>query len=167
MKLFIFASVSCLKRVILLKVLQSQKFSNCYVWLQGSPIFSNGVLYKQTDGVAIAAPLVPSLANEFLSHQKVLWNNCLQRFKLVFLATLHRWYFYTLQIKGSFKVFSRYSKFLAGWHVFFYLNTKREKIIISRSWNYTWTRLQPHFIDNLLLGTYIVTLQVSYILFIN
>ena len=45
----------------------------------------NGLLYKQTDGVAMGSPLGPSLANAFLSYYEENWlNNCPQGFKPVF-----------------------------------------------------------------------------------
>ena len=45
----------------------------------------NGLLYKQTDGVAMGSPLGPSLANAFLSYHEKNWlNSCPQGFKPVF-----------------------------------------------------------------------------------
>ena len=45
----------------------------------------NGLLYKQTDGVAMESPLGPSLANAFLSYHEKNWlNSCPQGFKPVF-----------------------------------------------------------------------------------
>ena len=45
----------------------------------------NGLLYRQTDGVAMGSPLGPSLANAFLSYHEKNWlNSCPQGFKPVF-----------------------------------------------------------------------------------
>ena len=45
----------------------------------------NGLLYKQTDGVAMGSPLGPSLANAFLSYHEKNWlNSCPQGFKPIF-----------------------------------------------------------------------------------
>ena len=45
----------------------------------------NGLLYKQTDGVAMGSPLGPSLSNAFLSYHEKNWlNSCPQGFKPVF-----------------------------------------------------------------------------------
>ena len=45
----------------------------------------NGLLYKQTDGVAMGSPLGPSLANVFLSYHEKNWlNSSPQGFKPVF-----------------------------------------------------------------------------------
>ena len=45
----------------------------------------NGLLYKQTDGVAMESPLEPSLGNAFLSYHEKNWlNSCPQGFKPVF-----------------------------------------------------------------------------------
>ena len=45
----------------------------------------NGLLYKQTDGVAMGSPLGPSLANAFLSYHEKNWlNSCPQGFKPAF-----------------------------------------------------------------------------------
>ena len=45
----------------------------------------NSLLYKHIDGVAVASPLGPSLANAFLSYHENNWlNNCPQGFKPVF-----------------------------------------------------------------------------------
>ena len=41
----------------------------------------NGLVYKQTDGVAMGPPLAPSLANAFLSYHEKNWlNSCPQGF---------------------------------------------------------------------------------------
>ena len=45
----------------------------------------NGLLYKQTDGVAMESPLGSSLANAFLSYHEKNWlNSCPQGFKPFF-----------------------------------------------------------------------------------
>ena len=77
----------------------------------------NGLLYKQTDGVAMGSPLGPSLVNAFLSYHEKNWlNKCLQGFKPIFyqcyvddimLTTLCC----SLQIEQSLEIFSRIPKF--------------------------------------------------------
>ena len=48
---------------------------------ESSFIFDN-ILYKQTDGVAIGSPLVPTLADAFLCHYQKVWlNSCPPEFK--------------------------------------------------------------------------------------
>ena len=72
MKLFIFISVSYLKTLILLKILQNQ---NLNVWLQRGPFFIfNDLLYKETDDVAMKSPLRrPLLTHVFhLMKEKLL-----------------------------------------------------------------------------------------------
>ena len=45
----------------------------------------NGLVYKQTDVVAMGSPFGPSFANAFLSYHEKNWlNNCTHRFKQVF-----------------------------------------------------------------------------------
>ena len=45
----------------------------------------NGLLYKQTNGVAMGSLVGPSLANAFLSYHEKNWlNSCTHRFKQVF-----------------------------------------------------------------------------------
>ena len=57
----------------------------------------NGLLYKQTDGVAMGSPLGPSLANAFLSYHDKNWlNSCPQRFKP---------FFYRLYVDDIFVLF--------------------------------------------------------------
>ena len=56
----------------------------CFATKESYFIF-NGLLYKQTDGVAMGSPLGPSLANAFLSYHEKNWlNSCPQGFKPVF-----------------------------------------------------------------------------------
>ena len=95
MKLLIFASISSLKILILLKVLQSQNLNSYYVSLQSSLILYNSLLYKQSDGVAMGSPLGPSLGNAFLSYHEKNWlNNFPQGFTPVF----YRRYVYNIFI---------------------------------------------------------------------
>ena len=54
----------------MLKVLQSQNLNNYCLATKESYFIFNGLLCKQTDGVAIGSPLGPSLANTFLSYHE-------------------------------------------------------------------------------------------------
>ena len=50
--------------------------------LQNNFFNFDGKIYKQTDGVAMGSPLVPSLANAFLCFHEQIWlNNCPEDFK--------------------------------------------------------------------------------------
>ena len=57
----------------------------------------DGIIYQQTDGVAMGPPLGPSLANAFLAHYEQIWlNDCLEEFKHVHYKT---WMIYLLYLK--------------------------------------------------------------------
>ena len=65
-----FALISCLEILILLKVSQIQNLNNC-VWQQRKPSFMfNYLLYKQIHGVTMGASLGRSLLNAFLSYHE-------------------------------------------------------------------------------------------------
>ena len=65
-----FALISCLEILILLKVSQIQNLNNC-VWQQRKPSFMfNDLLYKQIHGVTMGASLGRSLLNAFLSYHE-------------------------------------------------------------------------------------------------
>ena len=56
-----------------------------YLATKESYFIFNGLLYKQTDGVAMESPLGPSLGNAFLSYPEKNWlNSCPQGFELAF-----------------------------------------------------------------------------------
>ena len=56
-----------------------------YLATKESYFMFNGLLYKQTDGIAMGSPLGPSLANAFLSYFEKNWLNiCPQELKPVF-----------------------------------------------------------------------------------
>ena len=65
-----FALISCLEILILLKVSQIQNLNNC-VWQQRKPSFMfNDLLYKQIHGVTMGASLGRSRLNAFLSYHE-------------------------------------------------------------------------------------------------
>ena len=110
MKLLIFASISSLKTLILLKVLQSQNLNSYYVWL------------KRSLTLYLTVPLGPSLANAFLSsHEKNWLHICPQGFKPVFYRR------YVDVIFILFKSNDHFQDFLNSCHVNMSFSMETEK----------------------------------------
>ena len=86
MKLLVFASISSLKTLILLKVFAKSELKQLlFLTTKDSCFIFNGLPYKQIDSVAMGSPVGPSVSNAFPSYHKKNWlNSCLQGFKLVF-----------------------------------------------------------------------------------
>ena len=126
MKLLIFASISSLKTLILLKVLQSQNLNSYYVWATKESYFIfNGLLYKQSDGVAMGLPLRTSLANEFLSYYEKNWlNNCPEGCKSVFYGRYVDDIFILFKLNDHFKYFQ---DFVNSCHIKVSFSMEREK----------------------------------------
>ena len=96
----------------------------CLVTKESYFIF-NGLLYKQIDGVVMASPLGPFLANAFLSYQeKNLLNNCPQGFKPVF----YRRYIDDIFILFNFMDHLKYfQSFLSTCHINMSLSMETER----------------------------------------
>ena len=126
----------------------------------------NSLLYKHIDGVAIASPLGPSLANAFLSYHENNWlNNCPQGFKPVF-NQLYVDIFILFKSNDHLKYFQ---DFLYSCHISmsFSMETEKEYNFSTLKLCTSEVNLQPQFTKNLHLEAYIVTLKVLYLLFIN
>ena len=92
----------------------------------------NGLLYKQTDGVAMGSPLGPSLANAFLSYHEKNWlNSCPQGFKPVF---------YQRYVDDIFVLFKSNDHLMSHQHVLFYGDRKTKQVFLSWYWRYLQTR---------------------------
>ena len=86
----------------------------------------NGLLYKQTDGVAMGSPLGPSLANAFLSYHEKNWlNSCPQGSKPVFYRRCVDDIFVTFKSNDHLKYFQ---EFLNSCHInmSFSMETERQ-----------------------------------------
>ena len=128
--------------------------------LKESFFIFNGLLYEEIDGVAMGSPLGRSLASTFLSyHEKNCLNNCWQGFKPVF----YQHYVDDIFILKSIDHIKYFQDFLNSCHInmLFSMETEKEnklsfldvEIIRDKA------NLQPQFIENLLLVTYILTLK--------
>ena len=87
----------------------------------------NGLLYKQTDGVAMGSPLGPSLVNAFLSYHEKNWlNSCTQGFKPVFYRSYVDDIFVLFKSNDHLKYFQ---EFLNSCHInmSFSMETERQK----------------------------------------
>ena len=86
MKLLVFALISYLKTLILLKDLQSKNLHNFYVWLPWSPIlyltvyFTSKLMVQQWDHL-LDIPLLTYFCHTM---KKNWFNSCAKGFKLVF-----------------------------------------------------------------------------------
>ena len=102
----------------------------------------NGILYRQTDCVAMGSPLGPSLANAFLSyHEKTVVRDIF----ILFKSIDHLKYF---------------QEFLNSCHINMSFSMKVERQFANNS------NLKPQFMINLLLVPCVVILKVFYLLFI-
>ena len=82
----------------------------------------NGLLYKQTNGVAMGSLVGPSLANAFLSYHEKNWlNSCTHRFKQVFYRR------YVDNIFILFKSNDHLKDFLNSCHINMSFSIKTEK----------------------------------------
>ena len=112
-----------------------------------------GLLYKQTDGVAMGSPLRPCLANAFLSYQKKIWlNSRPQGFKPVFYRRYVDNIFVLFKSNYHLKYFQ---EFLNSFHINMSFLWRQED---KTDFSFLMLKLfankvnfQPQFIINLLL----------------
>ena len=117
----------------------------------------------------MGSPLGPSLANAFLSYYEKSWlNNCPQGFKPFFYRRYVDDIFILFKWNDLLKCFQ---DFLNSCHINMSFSMKTEKRtnypFLTLKLYASKANLQLHFIENLVLVAYIVTLKVFYLQFIN
>ena len=137
---------------------------------KGPYFISNGLLYKQIDGVAMGSPLGPSLAKAFLSYHEKNWlKNCPQGFKPVFYRRYVDDTFILFKSNDHLKYFQDFLNF-CHINMSFSMETEKERTnypFLTLKLHANKVNLQPQFMENLLLVVYIVILKVFYLQFIN
>ena len=129
----------------------------------------NGLLNKQTDGVAMGSPFGPSLANTFLSYDEKNWStSCPQGFKPVFYWPYVDIIFVLFKSNDRLKHFQELLFLVISTCPFLWRQKDKTNfpfLILKLFANKV--NFQPQSIVNLLLVVCIVTLEVSYFLFKN